>query len=116
MKMLKAIISAYRKHAIYRTTYKELSSLPDKELRDIGIDRSDIENIARESAYGEVVEPTKKVGLLDTLFKAKTDKNRMEEYLSEAENLVDLENRIRAIDHGLAPWQIRNKNFAASWT
>jgi uncharacterized protein YjiS (DUF1127 family) len=36
-----------RRRRTYRTALKELSSLSDHELHDIGIDRADIQAIAR---------------------------------------------------------------------
>jgi uncharacterized protein YjiS (DUF1127 family) len=109
--MLKALINAYRKHAIYRQTYKELASLTNYELKDLGIHRSQIEEFAREAAYGkeEPINPFK------NFFRAKTEKHRIEEYLAESANTVDLENRLRNIERGLAPWQIRARTFAQSW-
>ncbi len=39
-----------KRHAIYKATLNELQRLSDRELRDIGIHRSQIRHIA-ESAY-----------------------------------------------------------------
>ena len=36
-----------------RKTFHELNRLGDKELSDIGINRSDIRNIARQTRYSE---------------------------------------------------------------
>lgn len=36
----------------YRTTFKELSALSEYELNDIGLSRSMIHDVARETAYG----------------------------------------------------------------
>lgn len=41
------------KHYAYRQTYNELNSLSDKELYDIGLDRSKIHSIALESIYNK---------------------------------------------------------------
>ncbi len=49
------------------------------------------------------------------LFKAKTEKDQIEEYLADAVDLVDLENRIRNIDRGNAPWQIRANQNLKGW-
>lgn len=49
------------------------------------------------------------MNFLKTIFKTKTEKQKMEEYLADSENLVDLENRLRNIDRGQAPWQIQAK-------
>lgn len=111
--MLKAITSAYIKHATYRNTLNELSRLSNKELYDLGIDRSDIEKVARDSAYGTV--ENNQINFFSKFFKAKTEKNRIEEYLADSANLIDLENRLKNIDRGLAPWQIRGKSFAQGW-
>ena len=45
--MRAAIIEAFRRHTNTRNTIKELNSLTDDELNDIGINRGDIQNIAR---------------------------------------------------------------------
>jgi uncharacterized protein YjiS (DUF1127 family) len=37
---------------VYLRTLRELSSCTDRELRDLGIERADIEHIARQSARG----------------------------------------------------------------
>ena len=111
--MLKAIIAAYKKHSIYKTTYNELSRLSDKELYDLGIDRSEIEIVARGVTYGEV--ETKKVEVFPKLFRTNTEKNRINEYLADSSDLVDLENRIKNVDRGLAPWQLRNKTYLQGW-
>lgn len=111
--MLNALIVAYKRHAIYRATYNELSKLTNKELYDLGIDRSEIERVARDATYGEEVKV--EFNLLKNLFKVKTDKDRIEEYLSDAVNTVDLENRLRNVDRGEAPWQIRARNFSQGW-
>lgn len=109
--MLKAMIIAYKKYAVYRATFNELYSLSDKELYDLGIDRSQIEEAARDATYGEEPESS----FFKNLFKAKTEKNKIEEYLADSANLVDLENRLRNVDRGLAPWQIRARNFSQGW-
>ena len=51
--MLKALVNAYKRHLVYRATYNELNSLTNKELYDLGIDRSQIELAAREATYGK---------------------------------------------------------------
>ena len=40
------------KRKIYSTTLSELSSLSDRNLKDLGIPRSDIKRLAMEAAYG----------------------------------------------------------------
>ena len=37
---------------VYRRTYAELDGLSDRDLRDIGISRPQIGDVAREAAYG----------------------------------------------------------------
>jgi uncharacterized protein YjiS (DUF1127 family) len=43
---------AQAKRKVYRATYHELSSLSDRDLRDLGIPRSNIKRLAMEAAYG----------------------------------------------------------------
>ncbi|WP_432817186.1 DUF1127 domain-containing protein [Sulfitobacter sp. JB4-11] len=43
---------AQAKRSVYRTTYHELSGLTDRDLRDLGIPRSNIKRLALEAAYG----------------------------------------------------------------
>lgn len=112
--MLKAMIAAYRKHAMYRETYNELSRLSTKELYDLGIDRSEIERVSYETTYGTVEK--NRVSFFSKLLKAKTEKNRIEEYLADSANLVDLENRLKDVDRGLAPWQVKYKNINQGWS
>lgn len=45
--------NALSRRKAYRKTYAELSSLSDRDLRDLGIPRSDIGRLAREEAYGD---------------------------------------------------------------
>lgn len=108
--MLKKIIAAYRKYAIYRATYNELQKLTDKELYDIGIDRYEIELIANEAAYGIEAKPN--FGPIFRFFKVRTEKEKIDDYLADSVSIMDLENRIKTIDRGLAPWQVRGKNYA----
>lgn len=112
--MLKAIIAAYRKHSMYRETYNELSRLSNKELYDLGIDRSEIERVSYETTYG--TDKKNQVNFFSTFLKSKTEKNRIEEYLAGSANLVDLENRLKDIDRGLAPWQVKCKNINQAWS
>lgn len=94
-------------------TYKELSKLTNKELYDLGIDRSEIERVSREATYGEEVKV--EFNFFKNFFKAKTEKDKIEEYLAESINVVDLENRLRNIDRGLAPWQVKARFFSQGW-
>jgi hypothetical protein len=49
------------------------------------------------------------------LLSAKTEKQMIEEYLADAVDLVDLENRIRMMDRGEAPWQLRAAQNLRGW-
>ncbi|PUB13595.1 DUF1127 domain-containing protein [Yoonia sediminilitoris] len=44
---------ARAKRAVYKTTREELSVLSNRDLNDLGISRSQINNIAFEAAYGK---------------------------------------------------------------
>ncbi len=46
-KMIAEKVAAWRR---YRTSVRELSRLTDRELNDLGLNRYDIENVARQSA------------------------------------------------------------------
>ena len=111
--MFKTLAIALKKHAMYRQTIKELSKLEDRELRDIGIERSMIESLAREAA--DIEENKSKPNFFIDFFKIRTEKDRIEEYLSESANTSDLENRLRNVDRGLAPWQIRVTLGSQGW-
>ncbi len=47
-----AIKLRYDTYRVYRTTVKELSSLSDRGLADLGLSRSMIRSVARAAAYG----------------------------------------------------------------
>ncbi len=49
IKSMFAKVNAWRR---YRDAVRELSGLSNRELHDIGIDRADIEHVAREAAAG----------------------------------------------------------------
>ena len=49
------------------------------------------------------------------LFKAKTEKDRVEAYLADSISLEDLERRQRAISRGEAPWQVKTNQNLAGW-
>lgn len=51
--MISTIRSWIARRAVYRQTYRELSSMSDRELYDLGITRGDIEGLAYEATYGE---------------------------------------------------------------
>lgn len=52
---------------------------------------------------------------IKNLFKVKTEKTRIEEYLADSVDLVDLENRIRNIERHEAPWQTKFNYNLAGW-
>jgi len=54
IKVYTTLRNASNKHRIYSSTLKELNRLSDKELTDIGLHKGDIENIARQTAYGKI--------------------------------------------------------------
>ncbi|AEI95896.1 DUF1127 domain-containing protein [Roseobacter litoralis] len=43
---------AQAKRRVYRATYHEFSVLTDRDLKDLGIPRSNIKRLAMEAAYG----------------------------------------------------------------
>ena len=47
VKLIAEKVSAWRR---YRTSVRELSRLTDRELNDLGLNRYDIESVARQSA------------------------------------------------------------------
>ncbi len=49
------------------------------------------------------------------LLHTKTEKEMVEEYLADSIDLVDLENRIKKMDRGEAPWQIRANMNLKGW-
>ena len=46
MKFIKAILDVIAQYRSFNATYKELSGLTDRDLKDIGISRGDIARIA----------------------------------------------------------------------
>lgn len=44
-------LEAWAKHKQYRSTVSELNALTDRELRDLGISRGQVQEIAREAVY-----------------------------------------------------------------
>ena len=52
---------------------------------------------------------------LINLFNMKSEKQKTDEYLAESVSLEDLENRIRTIDRGHAPWQVEARAFLQGW-
>lgn len=51
--MRTALAERRAKHKIYTTTLRELSSVSDRDLSDLGMSRSMIKGIALEAAYGK---------------------------------------------------------------
>ena len=52
---------------------------------------------------------------LKDLFKVRTEKDKIDEYLADSSDLADLENRIRRIDRQEAPWQTKSNQNLAGW-
>lgn len=50
---LEAVIDAWSRYRVFRSTYDELSALSTRELDDLGISRSMITRLAYEAAYGK---------------------------------------------------------------
>lgn len=48
--MISQILAAIQRWRLYRSTVAELAQLSDRQLSDLGIMRSDITTIARETA------------------------------------------------------------------
>lgn len=48
--MITHLFAAIQRWLAYRETVRELSSLDDRDLADLGINRADIENVARRAA------------------------------------------------------------------
>lgn len=51
--MIRDIKQWYQRRRAYKETYRELNSLTNYELKDLGIDRSMITRVALEAAYGK---------------------------------------------------------------
>lgn len=47
-----AMADRYAKYSTYKVTLNELAALTDRDLTDLGINRSMIKSIAAEAAYG----------------------------------------------------------------
>jgi len=47
-------------------------------------------------------------------FRVKTERDFINEYLADATDLVDLENRLRQIDRNQAPWQIKANQYTST--
>ena len=45
------LATRYAQHKVYRSTLKELESLTDRDLADLGLNRLVIQDVARKAAY-----------------------------------------------------------------
>ena len=54
--------------------------------------------------------------MLGKLMKQKTEKDLISEYLAESIDIIDLENRLRRIERGQAPWQVQNRAYLQGWS
>ena len=118
--MIKSIQNWWYKRTLYLQTYRELQSLTDYELRDLGLDRGTINTIAYESAYGTGVDADefsfrKAVAGLFKFNKKDTARDRATEWLNESTDIVDLERRLKMLDMNQAPWQLQAKTFSYGW-
>lgn len=52
---------------------------------------------------------------LFNFLRTKSEKQKIDEYLADSVSLEDLENRIRTIDRGYAPWQLEARAFLQGW-
>jgi uncharacterized protein YjiS (DUF1127 family) len=48
--LIPLLLRRFRKWLVYRATVRELEWLSDKELSDLGIARTDIKDVARQTA------------------------------------------------------------------
>ncbi len=53
--------------------------------------------------------------ILANFFRVKTEKQKIDEYLAESISVEDVENRIRLIESGQAPWQLHARAFYQGW-
>ncbi|WP_226549954.1 DUF1127 domain-containing protein [Celeribacter naphthalenivorans] len=51
--LFKALGERFARYRVYRETMLELSSLSDRDLRDLGMSRASINAVAHEAAYGK---------------------------------------------------------------
>jgi len=54
--------------------------------------------------------------MFSKLLKGKTEKDLISEYLAESVDIVDLENRLRRIERGQAPWQTQSRSYLQGWS
>lgn len=115
--MISQIKTYLSRYAAYKQTVKELSSMSDRQLSDLGISRYEIDLIAIESAklVAPVTEPSKIS--FSSFFKKQPAKSQeaimVDRWLADSLDLVDLERRQRLLEQGKAPWQLNAR--ASSW-
>ncbi|PCD77556.1 DUF1127 domain-containing protein [Pseudothioclava arenosa] len=51
--LFSALTEAWARRKVYRQTLRELKSLSNRELEDMGLHRSMITRVAQEAAYGK---------------------------------------------------------------
>ena len=57
MNLFNHALSVWARHREFRAVYAKLARLPERELRDMGIDRGDITRIAYQEAERCIVTP-----------------------------------------------------------
>jgi len=45
-----ALVARYRRHQLYRETFNGLSALTNRELHDLGLNRSELRRVAADAA------------------------------------------------------------------
>jgi hypothetical protein len=53
---------------------------------------------------------------LANFFRVKTEKQKIDEYLADSISVEDVENRIKMIERGQAPWQLHARTLSQGWT
>lgn len=48
---VETLVTRYKQYRMYRETFDGLNALTDRELRDLGLSRSELRSVAQESAY-----------------------------------------------------------------
>jgi len=56
------------------------------------------------------------IKMFSKFLKGKTEKDLISEYLAESVDIVDLENRLRRIERGQAPWQTQSRAYLQGWS
>jgi uncharacterized protein YjiS (DUF1127 family) len=49
--MIENLVARYTRYRIYRQTVNELASLSNRELADLGLNRSELRRVAMQAAY-----------------------------------------------------------------